>query len=89
MRRLIISAVAASCLTFLSGSTLPGSTLQRLSLNDMIQKSTMIVRGTIQPGTSAALRGPLIYTHYQLSITAGLIRDRRGSRWTLLFQAAR
>jgi hypothetical protein len=63
MRRLILLTVAASCLT------LPGSTLQRLSLNDMIQKSTMIVRGTIQPGTSAALRGPMIYTHYQLSIT--------------------
>jgi hypothetical protein len=64
MRRLILLTVAASCLT-----SLPGSTLQRLSLNDMIQKSTMIVRGTIQPGTSAALRGPMIYTHYQLSIT--------------------
>lgn len=69
MRRLIISAVAASCLTLLSGSTLLGSTLQRLSLNDMIQKSTVIVRGTVQPGASAALRGSLIYTHYQLSIT--------------------
>jgi hypothetical protein len=65
MRRLIILlAVAAGCLT------LPASTLQRLSLNDMIQKSTMIVRGTIQPGSSAALRGSLIYTHYQLLVTA-------------------
>ena len=35
----------------------------------MIQKSTMIVRGTIQPGTTAAFRGPLIYTHYQLAVT--------------------
>jgi hypothetical protein len=70
MRRLIIVAVAASCLTILSASALLGSTLQRLSLDDMIQKSTMIVRGTIQPGASAALRGSLIYTHYQLSITA-------------------
>jgi len=64
MRRLIFLAVAASCLT-----PLPGSTLQRLSLNDMIQKSTLIVRGKVQPGTSAALRGPMIYTHYQLSVT--------------------
>ncbi len=64
MRRLILLAVAASCLTSLAAST-----LQRLSLNDMIQKSTMIVRGRIQPGTSAALRGPMIYTHYQLSVT--------------------
>ncbi len=64
MRRLIFAAVLASCLTFLSGST-----LQRLSLNDMIQKSTVIVRATVQPGAAAALRGSLIYTHYQLSIT--------------------
>jgi hypothetical protein len=47
----------------------PASTLQQLSLNDLIQKSTMIVRGTIQPGTTAAFRGPLIYTHYQLAVT--------------------
>jgi hypothetical protein len=64
MRKLIIAVVAAACL-----SPLPAATLQRLSLTDMIQKSTMIVRGTIQPGSSAALRGALIYTHYQLSIT--------------------
>ena len=64
MRRLIILAVAAGCLTLAASST-----LQQLSLNDMIQKSTMIVRGTIQPGTSAALRGSLIYTHYQLLVT--------------------
>lgn len=64
MRKLIILAVVAGCLTSLSSST-----LQRLSLNDMILKSTMIVRGTIKPGTSGAIRGSLIYTHYQLSVT--------------------
>jgi hypothetical protein len=64
MRKLIILAVAAGCLPSISGST-----LQRLSLTDMIQKSTMIVRGTIQPGTSGAFRGSLIYTHHQLSVT--------------------
>ena len=64
MRRLIILALAAGCLTYASAST-----LQRLSLTDMIQKSTAIVRGTIQPGTSASLRGQLIYTHYQISVT--------------------
>jgi hypothetical protein len=64
MRKLIILAVAAVGLTSMSGST-----LQRLSLNDMIQKSTMIIRGTVQAGSSAELRGPLIYTHYRLSVT--------------------
>jgi hypothetical protein len=64
MRRLIILSLGVACLTFLAGST-----LQRMALNDMIQKSTMIVRGTIQPGTAPALRGALIYTHYQLAVT--------------------
>lgn len=63
MRRLITLAVAVSCVT------LTASTLQRLSLTDMIQKSTMIVRGTLQPGSTAALRGAIIYTHFQLSVT--------------------
>ncbi len=61
MRRLIMSALVAACL-----APLPGSTLLQLSLNDMIQKSTMIVRGTMQP-TSAAFRGAMIYTHYQVA----------------------
>jgi len=65
MRKLIITILAAGALGSASGST-----LQRLSLNDLILKSTMIVQGTIQPGTSAALRGALIYTHYQLAVTS-------------------
>jgi hypothetical protein len=65
MRRSIILGLVAACV-----ASLAGSTLHRLSLNEMAQQSTLIVRGTIQPGTSAALRGALIYTHYQLSVTA-------------------
>jgi hypothetical protein len=64
MRKLIILALAAVVPMYVSGST-----LQRLSLNDMIQKSTMIVRGTVEPVSSAAFRGAIIYTHYQLSVT--------------------
>ena len=64
MRKPIIAGLAAALVVSLSGST-----LQQLSLSDMITKSTMIVLGTIQPGTSAALRGSLIYTHYQLVVT--------------------
>lgn len=67
MRKLIIMAVAASSL-----ASLPASTLQRLSLDDMILKSTTIVRGTIQPGTTAAFRGAIIFTHFQLSVTTAL-----------------
>ena len=72
MRKLIILAVVAGCLASLSGST-----LQRLSLNDMIQKSTMIVRGTIQPGTSAS--NPGLADLHALSIVGhdGATRERR------------
>jgi hypothetical protein len=64
LRRLIALGLAVGCLALL-----PASTLLRLSLNDMILKSTVIVRGTLQPGTSAAFRGALIYTHYQLAVS--------------------
>jgi hypothetical protein len=69
LRRLFTLATVAFCVTAGPASTLRASTLQRLSLNDLIQKSTTIVRGTIQPGSSAVLRGSLIYTHYQLLVT--------------------
>jgi hypothetical protein len=64
MRRLIISALAAVCF-----APLPGSTLLKLSLVDMIQKSTAIVQGTVQP-TYSAFRGSMIYTHYQVQVTS-------------------
>lgn len=64
MARLAILGLAVGCLTCLSAST-----LQHLNMKDMVQKSTMIVQGKVQPGTSAVLRGPLIYTHYQISVT--------------------
>jgi len=47
---------------------LQGSTLQQLSLDDMIRKSTIIVRGQIQP-TYSAVRGSVIYTHYQVQVS--------------------
>ncbi len=46
-----------------------GSTLQQLSLDDMIRKSTLIVRGKVQQQTQAAFHGSLIWTHYQIQIT--------------------
>jgi hypothetical protein len=63
MRRLIMSALVAACL-----APLPGSTLQQLSLNDMIAKSTAIVYGTVQP-TYTAFRGSMIYSHYRVNAT--------------------
>ena len=41
------------------------STLLQLSLDDMIRKSTVVVRGTVQR-TQSAVHGSVIYTHYQV-----------------------
>jgi len=48
-----------------SAVTLPAATLERLSLDDLIGKSTMIVRGRILSSYSAT-SGPVIYTHYRI-----------------------
>jgi len=63
MRKLIMSAVVAACL-----APLPGSTLLQLSLNDMILKSTTIVRATVEASYSD-VRGSVIYTHYQVQVS--------------------
>jgi len=47
---------------------LSGATLERLSLDDMIAKSTAIVRGTVT-GSKASASGPIIYTHYAVQVT--------------------
>jgi len=44
---------------------LPAATLERLSLDDLIGKSTMIVRGKIL-NSYTATSGPVIYTHYRI-----------------------
>jgi hypothetical protein len=47
---------------------LQGSTLQQLTLDDMIQKSSVIVRGQVQQ-TSSMFRGSIIYTHYTVHVS--------------------
>jgi hypothetical protein len=46
---------------------LPGATLQRLSLDDLIQKSSGIVRAKVV-GSYTDFRGAAIYTHWKLQI---------------------
>jgi|SRR5579859_3986061 hypothetical protein len=46
---------------------LPGATLERLSLDDIILKSTDIVRAKVV-GSSADFRGSVIYTHWKLQV---------------------
>jgi hypothetical protein len=43
------------------------ATLERLSLDDMIAKSTAIVRGKVT-GSWSAFSGPAIYTHYTIQV---------------------
>jgi len=66
MRKVLILVFFGVFLTHL-----PGSTLRQLSLNDMIQQSTVIVRGKVQPAT-ASYHGSIIFTHYQVQITETL-----------------
>jgi hypothetical protein len=44
------------------------ATLERLSLDDMITRSTMIVRGKVTSSWSA-FTGSVIYTHYQIEVS--------------------
>jgi len=46
---------------------LSAATLEQLSLDDMIAKSTAIVHGRVT-GSYAAYRGSVIYTHYNVSV---------------------
>jgi hypothetical protein len=50
---------------------LPAATLERLSLDDLIAKSTAIVRGKIL-NSFTATNGPVIYTHYRIQTSETL-----------------
>jgi hypothetical protein len=62
--------MSALVLTFCM-SPLQGATLGRLSLSDMIGKSTSIERAKITSSYAAA-DGPVIYTHYKLQVSEQL-----------------
>jgi hypothetical protein len=55
-------------LSFCMSGSLQSATLERLSLDDMIRKSTAIVRGKVA-GISTETAGPVIYTHYQVQVS--------------------
>lgn len=57
------------CLLCLSGfAVVSAATLERLSLDDLTQKSTDIVRAKVV-GSYADLRGSAIYTHWKVQVT--------------------
>ncbi|MBL8231889.1 MAG: hypothetical protein JNL98_25550 [Bryobacterales bacterium] len=53
---------------FLPVGVLPAATLEKLSMDDMIQKSTEIVSAKVT-GTSSIVRGPVVYTRYRVSVS--------------------
>lgn len=58
---------------------LGSATLERLSMDDMIAKSTAIVRGKVV-GSWAAFTGSIIYTHYKIQVSETF----KGSAWNLV-----
>ena len=62
--------MSALVLTFCM-SPLQSATLERLSLDDMIAKSTVIVRGKVTSAYAAA-SGPIIYTNYTVQVSERL-----------------
>ena len=63
VRRFVVAFVLTFCML-----PLQSATLERLSFDDMVQKATAIVRGTVT-SSSVARQGPLIYTHYTIQVT--------------------
>jgi hypothetical protein len=61
--RSLASAVCLACAL----APLPGATLELLSINDMISKSTGIIRGRVI-GSYSAFRGPVIYTYAKVQV---------------------
>lgn len=63
MRHFVLALVLAFC-----GLPLQSATLERLTLSDMVVKSTMVVRGKVL-SAKAAFNGSMIFTHYQVQVT--------------------
>lgn len=62
----------AALLTFVTlAATSQATTLEKLSLDDMIQKSNAIVRGKVV-GSYAAFRGSMLFTHYRVEVAERL-----------------
>jgi len=63
--------VRIAFLVTLGLAVLPAATLERLSMQDMVAKSTSIVRAKVT-GSYAAFSGAVIYTHYQIQVSETL-----------------
>ncbi len=65
--RLLKLLISQLCFLFVALAPLHAATLERLSLEEMIQKSTQIVRGRMV-SSRTALRGPVVYTFVQVQV---------------------
>jgi hypothetical protein len=63
-----LALIACSCLFLLNAPGASSATLEKLTLDDMIQKSTAIVRGRVA-GSTTRQHGPMIYTHLTVQVT--------------------
>src|SRR5580704_2388824 len=66
VKPLISTLIVVSCAV-----ALPAATLERLSLDDLITKSTAIVRGKVL-NSYTATSGPVVYTHYRVQASETL-----------------
>src|SRR5271166_5321855 len=64
----VYAVIAFLCACFVAIPVAAPATLQQLSMDQMTQASTAIVRARVT-GSSASFSGSTIYTHYQLQIT--------------------
>jgi hypothetical protein len=63
--------VRIAMVVLLGAALLCGATLERLSMQDLVGKSTAIVRAKVT-GSSAAYTGGVIYTHYKIQVSETL-----------------
>lgn len=67
-----IGALLTAALVACASSVLQAATLERLSLDDMVAKSTEIVRGRVSASSASFRRAPsrsgVLYTHYSIDV---------------------
>lgn len=72
-------AMGVLCVGLLAAVGAWATTVQQLSTDEMIQKSALVVRGTVL-GVSAAMKGSDIVTVYQVKVTEGLKGAQAGQQ---------
>lgn len=61
-------ALQIALMSGLGLAALQSATLERLSFDNLVARSSAIVRGTVK-GASVSLSGPIVYTHYTIQVS--------------------